>query len=238
LTQSDYFVLLWSRAAVDKPWIDEQWTAAFVRQLREGRRFLFVVRLDGETEETRLPTLLATRPHLDAFGDWDGAVNELVSTWSREHAFGHPALPAPCPAKRHAEPATSVVLYVRNQALDVSHVLVVPTRSTGRDLQAQIRAELRLPDQVSEFQGSVGLRFSYQFMNGDEPLRNEPLAALGLADGALVDLLVEVEPFGPNERSASKVYLGDDEEPELSPALMRSLADSAFEHLRPWEHQW
>jgi hypothetical protein len=234
LTQSDYFVLLWSRSAVDKPWIDEQWTAAFVHGLRERRRFLFVVRLDEETEETRLPMLLATRPHLDAYGDWDEAVNELVSTWSRERAFGHPILPAPCPAERRAQPGYSIVLYARNQALNVSHVLVVPARSTGRDLQAQIRAELRLPDQVSEFQDSVGLRFTYQFMNDDEPLRDEPLTALGLTDGGCVDIVVEVEPFGPDGPSTWQTYLGPDEEPELSPALLRSLVDLALGHLMPW----
>jgi hypothetical protein len=39
-------------SASPQPWIDQQWTAAFVRGLREQRRCLFVVRLD----QTPLPT--------------------------------------------------------------------------------------------------------------------------------------------------------------------------------------
>jgi hypothetical protein len=229
LTQSDYFLLLWSQASMDQPWINEQWTAAFARGLREQRRLLFVVRLD----RTPLPMMLAPRPCLDAFDGWDRTVDELVATWKHDRALGHPVLPAPSPAERRADPGTSVVLYVRNQALNVSHVLVTPARSTGQDLRNQIRAELELKDQISHFDDSIGLRFSYRFMNGDEPLGDKPLAELGLADGGLVDLQVEVETFSPDGESTSMAYLGDGEPPGLSLGLKRSLISSAFGHLRP-----
>jgi hypothetical protein len=52
-----------------------------------------------------------------------------------------------------------------------------------------------------------------------------------------VDLRVEVEPFSPGGRSSLTVFLGSDDDEELSPALMRSLVDSAFGHLKPWTYR-
>jgi TIR domain-containing protein len=230
MTESDYFVLLWSEAARNQPWIDEQWSAAFARELREQhRRFFFVVRLD----ETPLQsTILAARPQVDARRDWDAAVAELVATWAHEGALEHPALPAPNPPLR----APELTVYVRNTSLRVYLKLEhVPADATGRQLQDEIRAELQLPSQVTEFGGAVGLRFSYRFLyGGGEPLpEDKPLASLGLGHRSWVELEVGIEPYGPDGGSASGVFLSDDEPAELSPALLRSLADSAFAHLRP-----
>ncbi|MGW8375246.1 toll/interleukin-1 receptor domain-containing protein [Streptomyces sp. ODS28] len=237
LSQSDYFVLLWSRATVNQPWIGENWSAALVRGMREKRRFLFVLRLD----DTPLPMVLAARPHLDAFENWHAAVAELAATWSRERAMEYDVLPVPAPGEWNGDPGPRIVLYVRNQDLGVYHKLEdVPQGSTGRELYARIRAELELPGQVSMLQGSVGMRFSYRIMkNGGvpldgDPLSDKPLSALGLCHGDFVDLEIEVEPFGP-DNSTAWVYLGDDEEPELSPVHLRALADAAFGHLKPWE---
>jgi len=89
LTQSDYYVLLWSHACVDRPWVNEEWSAAFVRELREQRSFLFIVRLDT----TPLPPLLASRQYYDAFANWDKMVNGLAAAWHRDRAVGEPVLP-------------------------------------------------------------------------------------------------------------------------------------------------
>ncbi|WP_314174762.1 TIR domain-containing protein [Streptomyces winkii] len=229
MTESDYFVLLWSEAARDQPWIDEQWSAAFVRDMREKhRRFFFVVRLD----ETPLrSTILAARPHVDACRDWDAAVAELVATWAYEGALEHPALPAPNPPLR----APELTVYVRNTSLNVYLKLEhVPADATGGQLQDEIRAELQLPPEVSKFGGKVGLRFSYRFLYGGEPLpEDKPLASLGLGHRSWVELEVGIEPFGPDGGSASGTFLSDDEPGELNPALLRMLVDSAFAHLRP-----
>jgi hypothetical protein len=39
ITQSDYFVLLWSQYSVDRPWVEAEWSSAFARELRERRSF-------------------------------------------------------------------------------------------------------------------------------------------------------------------------------------------------------
>lgn len=233
LTESDYFVLLWSENACGRPWIDEVRTAAFVRDMREKRRFLFVVRLD----DTPVPPLLTTRPQLDGRGDARPAVAELVATWARECALGDPVLPSPNPPER----APELAFYVQNRALSVYHKLEhVPAGATVGQLMGQTRAELRLRRQVTEFDGSVGLRFSYRFLLDDEPLPEDKLlAAFGLGHGDAVQLEVTIEPFGPDGGSAAGTYLSGDDGPEgaarLSPTLLRALADEAFSHLRPWD---
>lgn len=230
MTESDYFVLLWSAAARDQPWIGEQWSAAFVRGLREPhRRFFLVVRLDETPLES---TILAARPQVDACRDWDAAVAELVATWAHEGALEFPALPVPNPPLRPPE----LTVYVRNASLRVYLKLEhVPADATGRQLHDQIRAELELPAQVTGFGDAVGLRFSYRVLYAGEALpEDKPLASLGLGHRSWVELEVGIEPFGPGGGSASGVYLGDDDESaELSPALLRSLVDSAFAHLSP-----
>ncbi|MGH3971739.1 MAG: toll/interleukin-1 receptor domain-containing protein [Pseudonocardiaceae bacterium] len=130
LTQSDYFVLLWSRACRDRPWVDAEWSAAFARELQERRSFLFIVRLDT----TPLPSLLAPRQYLDAVGgDWDELVNELAASWHRDMSVGEPVLPAPQPpGADNGGIQRTIVLYVRNRALSVAHTVAVPEESTGQ----------------------------------------------------------------------------------------------------------
>lgn len=232
LRRSDYVVLIWSANTDGQAWIDEVWTSALAKGLLERRRFLFVVRLD----RTPVPTLLSARPYLDAFDGWDNAIAELVATWSRERRLGDPVLPAPAPSAPRTGPGPDIVLYVHNRALAVYHALAVPAYATGQDLHDRVRAELRLPDEVAEFRGTIGMRFAYEVRYGDEPLPNKPLPELGLADGDQLDLEVEVTWFGPDDDgdgAASAVFLGDGPPPRPSPALARSLAEKAFGHLMP-----
>lgn len=238
LTQSDYFVLLWSQATVEGvetgggSEVVQEWTAALVRELRQQRNFLFVLRLD----KTPLPTVLVARRQLDAFEGWSQAVEELVRTWSRDRALGYPVLPAPYQKAPAGDECRTVVLYVRNRALDVAHVIVVPESATGRDLEDQVHAELKLLPEVSVLGGTVGMRFSYQLHMDDAPVGDEPLAELGITDDTVVDLHIVARPFGPDGPQTPVVYLGEDDELAsrgFSPAVLRTLRGSAFGHLTP-----
>ncbi len=194
LAQSDYLVLLWSQACVDRPWVDAEWSAALARGLQERRSFLFIVRLDA----TPLPPLLAPRQYLDAFNNWDDLVNELAAIWGRDRAVGEPVLPACFLAATgigEAQPP-NIVLYVRNRALSVAHVIAVPVESTGQDLESLVRAELALPDIEKRFGGAVGMRFHYQFKNDDKTIPfDKTLAELHITDGATIEFEVEIESF-------------------------------------------
>lgn len=235
LTQSDYFLLLWSQASVDRAWVDAEWSAAFARELQERRSFLFIARLDM----TPLPPLLAPRRYLDAFdNNWDQFVNELASTCHQDGAVGEPVLPAPHSMLTESGDVErpSIDLYVRNRALSVAHVVAVPEESTGRELQRLVRSALALPDIAERFGGAVGMRFHYQLRNVDEPIPSDKtLVELHVTDGTTIELEVEVEveAFGPtksspiiaNRRGVSK---------DLSPAATQSLINSNFGHLIPW----
>lgn len=233
LAQSDYFVLLWSQACVDRPWVDAEWSAALVRGLQERRSFLFIVRLDT----TPLPPLLAPRQYLDAFNNWDSLVNELAATWGRDRAVGEPVLPAPFLAATGNGEAQrpNIILYVRNRALSVAHVIAVAAESTGHDLDSLVRSTLALPDVEEKFGGAVGMRFYYQLKNAEKQIfpDGRTLVELDIVDGDTVDLEVQVESFGPTVPSLVTTFRKG-VSTSLAPATTRALINSAFSHLIPW----
>lgn len=238
LTQSDYFVLLWSRNSAERPWVEAEWSAAFarelqfVRELRERRSFLFVVRLDA----TPLPPLLAPRHYLDVAGGCEEMVNELVATWYRDREVDVPVLPAPYPRATGDAVARgqTLVLYVRNRDLRVAHVIVAPAELTGQSIDGLVRSELALPDSKTILDGKLGARFYYQLMYAGKmiPVDGAPLVELGITDGAMIDLEVRMESFGP-EGPASTVVYRTGESTGFS-AATRSLREVAFGHLIPW----
>jgi hypothetical protein len=232
ITQSDYFVLLWSQYSVDRPWVEAEWSSAFARELRERRSFFFVVRLDA----TPLPILLTPRRYLDAFSNWDGMVVELVSTWHRDRAVGEPVLPAPHSTilSTHSTQRPTLFLYVRNRALSVAHLVAVPEDSTGQHLENLVRDALALPDIETSFKGTVGIRFYYQLKKSGTviPVDGTKLPELHIADGSIIDLEVQVEPFGPEGASPAITYRKGSLM-RLSPTTTRSLISSAFGHLIP-----
>lgn len=113
MAESHYYVLLWSGNCVDRPWVDEEWAAAYVREISEERSFLFIVRLD----ETPLPPLLAVRRYLDGVHDWPSVARDLAGTWLDDLDTGAPVFRPPDP-KPQTERSTLVVR-MRNQALSV-----------------------------------------------------------------------------------------------------------------------
>lgn len=233
LMQSDYFVLLWSQASRDRPWVDAEWSAAFARELQERRSFLFIVRLDM----TPLPPLLAPRQYVDAFdNNWDELVSELAAIWHRDRAVGEPVLPAPhSAAQKNGEcKRPTIVLYVRNRALSVAHCIAVPEESKGQELESLVRAALALPDTVERFDGAVGMLFHYQLKNDGKLIAlGKTLVELHITDGATIDLEVEVESFGPAGSHPVTTYR-QATSTGLSPATTRALINSALGHLIPW----
>jgi hypothetical protein len=164
-------------------------------------------------------------------------VNELVTTWLRDRAAGEPVLPAPYPptTDNGGGERRNIVLYVRNRALSVAHVIAVPEKSTGFQLLSLVRVTLALPDVEERFGGAVGMRFSYQLINARRLISDDRrrLPELHIADGDTIDLIVLVESFGPEGTSPVITYRKG-VSTRLSPVTTRSLIDSAFGHLIPW----
>lgn len=237
MSAADYFVLLWSRHTPGRSWVDAEWSAAFARELdesdadrflREHRVFLFIVRLD----DTPLPLLLAPRKYLDASSGWRPVVERLTAAWRRDRLADSPVRPAPVTTADAAD-LGRVTVYVHNQALGVTHAVVVPAATTGRQLEKLVRSALELPDRETKFDGRIGMDFDYRLYTGGLPLFEGPLSDAVVTDDSRVDLVVLVGTFGPNGSTSNEVYLSETTPAGIPPAASRALLVAAFGHLRP-----
>jgi hypothetical protein len=232
MAESQYYVLLWSANCVDRPWVDAEWAAAFAREINEQRSFFFIVRLD----ETPLPPLLAVRRYLDGIHDWPGVARELACAWHDDLDIGTPVFPPP---DAEPKPERSVLtVRVRNQAMTMTHVVGVPPDSTGVDLLASVHKALSLPTSTTQLDGAVKVHFKYRLLFEGEPLDESPIPAQGIADGAVVDLEVQVRVSGPDGPIGEKVYRApDDAPPGVSGRTIRTVVNTAFSHLLPWDRR-
>lgn len=230
LGSSDYFLLVWSRACVDHPAVHEEWAAYVITKVRKKQGFLFVMRLDNSRlDNSRLPALLEIRRQLNAFEDWDAAVAELLECCSRDRALELPVLPAPEPAAKDGRP--TVMLYIRNRFLGVSHVMAVPKNSTGASLLEEIRRQLMLPDDSSHPLGPR-MEFEYQpFLNEIAILRDSHVE-VGLTDNTVIDLQVKAYYSVKDDKSLLGEYRPILRE-ALSPPTRDRLLRKAFGHLLP-----
>ena len=231
LERSDFYVLVWSAAARDRYWVNSEISAAMVLEQRRARPFVFIVRLD----DSELPPVLAPRRYLDAFGGRRAAAaDQLAAVWTRDRAVGTKVLPAPAPV---AEPASAdaalLHLYARNQSLNVSHEVRIHAGATAQELVGELAEQLALPTEASEYDGAVGVRFSYRYQLGGEALAAAPDSdtPLALAEGDVVDIEVVVEPFGPDGALADPVSFLPGRDYAIPPEMIRELCQKAIEHL-------
>lgn len=228
MAESDYYLLLWSRNCIDRPWVEDEWAAAYAREINERRSFLFIVRLDG----TPLPPLLAVRRYLDGYRDWASVARELVACWRGDLAVGTPVFPPPNVTSDVGPPAT--VVRVRNQDLGMTHIVGARSDHTGPELLETVRRVLALPDSVSRFDAVLEIRFDYTLLHNGRALRDEPLAAQGITDGVLLDLELRVLVSGPGGPIGERVYRsGNDTFPDVPQLTVRSAVEDAFAHLLP-----
>lgn len=232
MAESQYYVLLWSVNCVDRPWVDAEWAAAFAREINERRSFFFIVRLD----ETPLPPLLAVRRYLDGIHDWPGVARELADAWHDDLDIGTPVFPPP---DAEPQPEQSILtVRVRNQAMNMTHVIGVPPDSTGEDLLAAVHKTLSLPTFTTQLDGAVKVHFEYRLLHAGEPLADTPILARAITDGATVDLEITVRATGPDGPIGEKVYrTTGDSLPGVPVKTIRTVVDTAFDHLLSWDRR-
>ncbi|MEV6239833.1 TIR domain-containing protein [Lentzea sp. NPDC051838] len=221
LATSDYYVLLWSANTPSRDWVTEEWTAAFNLQVTRRRAFLFIVRLDEEP----LPPLLAPRKHIDLVE----AADRLVATWRSDRKSELPVFPQPVPP---APDGPTVALSVRSHDLGVTHVVMTPLHLTGAELYRAVHKALQLPKEQATFNGTIGMRFSYELFQQEKPIPDDQSTVELVSD--LVDIAVRVESFGPRGPYNNKEFRPDDELDEgLDVDQQRMLLVAAFRHLLP-----
>lgn len=240
LERSDFYVLVWSAAARDRYWVNSEISAAMVLEQRRARPFVFIVRLD----DSELPPVLAPRRYLDAFGGHrEAAADQLAAVWMRDRAVGTKVLPAPAPVAEpgpESEPTTApappegrpiVHVYARNQSLQVSHEIRIHAGATSRELVTALAEQLVLPTEASEYGGAVGVRFGYLYHHAGEQLAEDSDVPLALAEGAIIDIEVVIEPFGPDGALADPVSFLPGRDYAIPPEMIRELCQKAIEHL-------
>lgn len=219
LTESDYYVLLWSEAFASSPWMKAEFTAALARTFSKRGSFLFIVRLD----DSPLPPLLAERRCLDVVRlGWQEVAAQLARAWHRDRAVGLPVRPAPHP---NPQDVSSSSLYVRSRDLGVAFVVSVPAQATGSELMEVVRTGLALPDVLSALDDAISMRVEYRLTYQGEPI--PALAPLHLPDGATIDLEMAVESTGPRGPYSQREFRDE------SPSDERLSLAALFSHLTP-----
>ncbi|HEX7309356.1 TIR domain-containing protein [Lentzea sp.] len=211
LATSDYYVLLWSANTARREWATEEWTAAVNLEVTRRRAFLFIVRLDEEP----LPPLLAPRKHIDLVD----AADRLVAIWRTDRKSELPVFPQPVAPEPHG-PTTAIS--VRSHDLGVTHVVMAPLHVTGAELYETVFDALRLPTEQATFDGSVGMRFSYELFQQNESIPTDQSTVELSSD--LVDIAVRVEPTGARDGFSDE---------GLDVDQQRMLLVAAFRHLLP-----
>lgn len=221
LATSDYYVLLWSANTPHREWVAQEWTAAFNLEMARRRAFLFIVRLDEEP----LPPLLAPRKHIDLVD----AADRLVTTWRADRKSELPVFPQPVPP---TPTGPTIAISVRSHDLGVTHVVMTPLHLTGAELYRAVHRAMQLPAEQSTFDGAIGMRFSYELLQQNEPIADDQSTVELNSD--VLDLAIRVESFGPRGPYNNKEFLPDDDIDEgLDVDQQRMLLVAAFRHLLP-----
>lgn len=209
LADSDYCLLLWSRNAARTPWVRMEWESALYRSVEEKRAFL----VTGRLEDTALPALLAARLRVDLFPELQPGIGQIIETWSAdrnaESATQRPVAASPLIQPEDAEPNT---VYVTSEAFGITVPVPVDLNAPAGLLLDRIVARAALP-KVWQYEGRIGVRFTYTLMNGQQALdRAKSLGAQNVANRSIVWLKTRMSQFSDVasiEGSALDVTLRD-----------------------------
>ncbi len=192
LTDSDYCLLLWSQNAAGTPWVQMEWESALYRSVTEKRAFLVA----GRLEDNPLPALLAARLRVDLFPELQPGIGQIVDTWradrNAEQATQRPVASSPIAQQDDTEPNT---VYVTSEAFAITVPVRVDLNAPAGMLLDRIVARAALP-QVWQWEGKIGVRFTYTLMNDEKPLdRRKSLAVQDVADRSVLWLKTRMSQF-------------------------------------------
>ena len=192
LAGSDYCLLLWSRQAATTPWVQIEWESALYRSVQEKRAFLIA----GRLEDAALPALLAARLRVDLFPELQPGIGQIVATWradrNAEAVTQRPVAAAPIAQQGDEEPNT---VYVSSEAFGITIPMPVDLHAPAGLLLDRIVGRAGLP-KVWQFDGRIGVRFTYTLMNDEQDLdRGKSLAAQNVADRSSIWLKTRMVQF-------------------------------------------
>ena len=215
LTECDYCLLLWSKAAAEREWVRLEWEAALYRTIKEARRFL----ITGRLENHPLPTLLMPRLFVEFFPSLQPGIDEFIAMCSKDRAA---AASSGKPVRQTTvevdEDQSGETIYVTSELFQLTMPLKVSMDAPAGVFVDRLVSDLGLPRQ-QDYQGVIGVRYEYKLVCQNQLLaRDLSLKSQGIRTDSVLVLQVETKPFAaraPVEGAmTTAIFRGESDEDE------------------------
>lgn len=248
ISDSKYFAIVLSPAALSSKWVAEELNAALMKQVASGGTFLLPILL----KDCTLPPLLAHRRYADFRNDYDTALKELLSIWEQDTAAcvatdKETVFPWP-----DIEMPDSEFVYLHSTRFDKFFRMSCSLSWTVQKTIQYLTDTLSLPWNI-EIPG-VGMKFSFSYgirQNGKGLSLAETLADVGISVGDVLQIGISgtYQDLYENELKemwdGSKIYMMTNEIMQRSEWLkaqvaarknmtredLKKIADSCFAHV-------
>jgi hypothetical protein len=192
LSQSDYCLLLWSRAAGDSQWVRVEWEAALHRAVSDAPGFLLVCRLENHD----VPVLLRPRLFVDLFPQIEPGVERVLGLLKDDAAAGErTSRPVAKPRAELTEEEDGARIYVTSKLFGRTFPMRVPLGLPVVAVIDRIVQGLDLPREMPGGHG-VGLRFEYGLATDKGTLTDaKSLGDQGVGENGVLWLETTVGPF-------------------------------------------
>jgi len=192
LAESDYCLLLWSRAAGESKWVAVEWEAALHRTVSDASSFLIVCRLENE----EVPVLLRPRLFVDLYPEIEPGVDRVLALLRKDIIVGDRTERAVAkPRAALAEDSSGARIYVTSRLFGKTFPLQVRLDTPVVAVVEMIVSGLGLPRKIHS-DHEMGIRFDYGFAVDDRALAgNATLQEQGIAENSVLWLETSVGPF-------------------------------------------
>jgi hypothetical protein len=192
LTECDYCLLLWSKAAAEREWVQLEWEVALYRTIKEARRFLIAARLEIHP----LPTLLAPRLFVEFFPTLHPGIDVFIAMCLEDRAAaassGRPVGQATVEVN---EDQGGETIYVTSELFQLTMPLKVSMDAPSGVYVDRLVSDLMLPRQ-HDHQGIIGVRYEYKLVYQNHPLARElSLKSQGIRANSILWIEVDMKPF-------------------------------------------
>jgi hypothetical protein len=196
ITDCDYCLLLWSRAASKGRWVKEEWQSAYYRSVTTNQSFLVI----GRLEDLDPPPMLRPRSWIELFPELEIGIEKLVTMWRDDEAAAdasnRPVCPPQCPLPVDSSGQT---VYISSRVFGKTFPFDVDFEVPTAFVTDSIVDYLAAPRQ-HDHKGMLGCRYEYSLSDGREIL--DPVQSLksqNIAEKSLLWLQVVITPFAAGE---------------------------------------
>jgi hypothetical protein len=192
LSESDYCLLLWSRAAGESRWVAVEWEAALHRAISDTPGFLIVCRLENQ----EVPVLLRPRLFVDLFPRIEPGVDRVLELMRDDVTAGERTeRPVAKPRTALVEDADGARIYVTSRLFGRTFPLKVRLGTPVVAVVGMIVEGLGLPRETPGEHG-VGIRFDYGLAVDNLTLQDTAtLQEQGVTENDILWLETSVGPF-------------------------------------------